>query len=138
MRFLARRLRDDRGVSALELAFIAPSLLLLIFFIVQLAFFLYGRSVALQTAREGVSQLRLEQTTDDYVSSRQAIEANVRQFAANVGSGALENTVVTSKYNDADGTVTVTVTGATISLTGFTLHITETATGRIERFRDFR
>ncbi len=134
----ARRLRrDDRGVSALELAFIAPSLIFLIFFVIQGAFYYYGRSVALQTAREGVSQLRLEQTFDQWQNLHRAVESQVADYAKNVGSGALHNVVVTSHYNFPDrGEVTVTVTGTAVSVIGATFHVTEQATGRIEQFQE--
>jgi Flp pilus assembly protein TadG len=132
-----RRLIDrDRGVSSLELAFIAPSLIALIFFVIQAALFFYGRSVAQDAAREAVSRLRLDQTQSAYDGNHTAIEKEVAGFAHSIGSGALEVDKVTTVYDDAKGTVTVTVTGTAISLTGIDLHITETVTGRIERFQD--
>ena len=51
--------RDDRGSAALEMAFIAPVFLLLVFFGIQAGLWAYGRSVALASAREGVAQLRV-------------------------------------------------------------------------------
>ena len=132
-----RRLTDrDRGVSSLELAFIAPSLVALIFFVIQAALYFYGRSVAQQAAREGVSQLRLDQTLSAYNGNYRSIEGNIAEFAHNIGSGALDVDRVTSTYDDAKGTVTVTVTGTAVSLTGIDLNISETVTGRIERFQD--
>ena len=132
-----RRLTDrDRGVSSLELAFIAPSLVALIFFVIQAALYFYGRSVAQQAARAGVSQLRLDQTLSAYNGNYRAIEGNIADFAHNIGSGALHVDKVTSTYDDAKGTVTVTVTGTAVSLTGIDLNISETVTGRIERFQD--
>jgi Flp pilus assembly protein TadG len=134
---LRRRLTDrDRGVSSLELAFIAPTLILLIFFVIQAALYFYGRSVAQDAAREGVSQLRLDQTVSDYAGNHSQIEKDVAAFAHNIGSGALHIDRVTSDYHPDDGTVTVTVTGTAVSLTGLSLNISETVTGRIERFQD--
>lgn len=135
---MRRRLtRDDRGVSALELAFIGPSLFLLIFFVIQAALYLYGRSVALQAAREGVSQLRLAQTEQDYNSIRGGVLDNVRAFASHVGSGALDRPGVVPTYDDTAGRVNVVVTGQTISLVPFlTFHVTEQASGQVERFQD--
>jgi Flp pilus assembly protein TadG len=130
------RLTRDRGVSSLELAFIAPSLIALIFFVIQAALYFYGRSVAQEAAREGVSRLRLEQTFAEYQGDRAAITRNIEEFADSIGSGALTNVHAEPTYDDADGTVTVTITGTAISLTGIDLHITETVTGRIERFQD--
>jgi len=55
------RRRSERGVSSLELAILAPAILALIFVSIQTALWLYGRSVALNAAQEGVSRLRLVQ-----------------------------------------------------------------------------
>ena len=134
------RLRgDESGVSSLELSVIAPSLLLLIFFVVQVAFYLYGRTVALQAAREGVSQLRLEQNPQDFAIAEPGVKSNVETFAKNIGTGSLDNPAMKATYSDAKGRVTVTVTGETVSLVpflGLHLHVTETVSGQVERFQD--
>ena len=136
---MRRPLSDrDRGVSSLELAFIAPSLIALIFFVIQAALYFYGRSVAQQAAREGVSQLRLDQSLTAYNGNHKTIEANVATFAHDIGSGTLHVEDVTSEYDDSAGTVTVTITGTAVSLTGITLDITETVTGRVERFQELK
>src|SRR3954449_2963713 len=80
---------DDRGVGSLELAIIAPSLLLLIFFLIQAVLWFYARSVALQAARDGVTQLRLDQTSDACEADKPVISQKVLDFASQVGSGAL-------------------------------------------------
>lgn len=127
---------DERGVSSLELAFIAPSLLLLIFFVIQAALYLYGRSVALQAAREGVSQLRLAQNVDSYNQIVGGVRGNVTAFATHVGNGALNDPAAVPSYDDAAGRVQVTVTGRAISLVPlWTFHITERASGQVERFQ---
>jgi Flp pilus assembly protein TadG len=126
---------DDRGVSAVELAFIGPSLLLLIFFVIQVALYLYGRSVALQTARDAVSQLRLAPDRAQFDALTGRVHDNAVTFAHRVGSGALNDVDEQPSY--ADDHVSVAVTGTTISLVpGLTLHITEHASGRWERFED--
>ena len=128
---------DDRGASALELAFIGPSLIALIFFAVQVALFFYGRSVALQAAREGVSQLRLAQTQAQYEALAPQVDSSVSQFASGIGSGSLNDPAVDPTYDSQQGTVTVTVSGKTISLIPFLdLHVTQSASGQIERFQD--
>lgn len=125
---------DDRGVSALELAFIAPSLLLLIFFVIQGALFLYARSVALQTARDMVSQLRTAQSQADFDALSQGVSENATSFADHVGSGALTDLRTTPSYTP--DRVTVRVTGASITLVpGMTFHVTETASGTVEHFQ---
>lgn len=130
-----RRSRNERGVSSLELAFIAPSLLVLIFFVVQVAFFLYGRSVALHAAREGVTELRLAQTRAQFDALIGGTKSDVEEFAHHIGSGALNIKNVTATYDqNGNGQVTVTVIGTTVSLIGYTFTVTETASGSIERF----
>lgn len=134
----ARRKGDGRdgGSAAIELAVIAPSLIVLIFFVIQACLYFYGRSVALQSAREGVSQLRLAQSETAYTQQQAGVAANVRAFASNVGNGALDGPVMTSAYDGAAGRVRVTVTGTTISLIPFaTFTVTETARGTVEKFR---
>lgn len=137
--------RGDSGVSSLELAIIAPTLLALIFLVIQGSLLFYGRSVALQAARDGVSQLRLNQTQGACESQKADVENNVRSYASLVGSGALNAPVATAECNytaqegstvtQGGSTVTVTVTGHAISLIGVTWHISQSATGQVEQFR---
>lgn len=135
---LRRHLADDRGVSALELSIIAPTLIALIFLLIQGALLFYGRSVALQAARDGVSQLRLQQTAAGCEAAKANVETNVLDYATKVGSGALTSATVTPEcdYNpNGQSTVKVTVEGHAISLIGVTWHITQSATGRVEQFQ---
>ncbi|MGF7238103.1 MAG: TadE/TadG family type IV pilus assembly protein [Frankia sp.] len=128
--------RDDRGSSALELSIVAPALLFLIFFMIQAALWLYGRNVALQAAREGVSQLRLVQPTENIAAANRSAQDRTARFARQVGGETLIGTTATSAYNtDGSGRVSVTVEGRTISLLpGVSLHVTQTASGEIEQF----
>lgn len=129
------RPRDERGASALEMAFIAPSLIFLIFFSIQGALFFYGRNVALQSAREGVSHLRLAGDRESYEAIRGQIEAGTAGFARNVGREALISPTVTSSYDEDAGRVSVTVTGDVITLVPFLeLSTTQRAEGPVERF----
>lgn len=122
-------------MSAVELAIIGPSLLLLIFFVIQVALYLYGRSVALQTARDAVSQLRLAPDRAQFDALAPRVRENAVLFAHRVGSGALDD--VDERPTYADDHVTVSVTGSTITLVpGLTLHVTQQASGRWERFED--
>ncbi|MBN9619533.1 MAG: pilus assembly protein [Actinobacteria bacterium] len=125
---------DDRGVSALELAIIAPSLLLLIFFVIQAALYFYGRSVALQAAREAVSQLRLQQTVAQCQSSVGSVSTYAKSYAADVGGNFVQAFAVT-KVDCGTDQVTVTVTAHSISLIGIDFPITETVSGQVEHFQ---
>ena len=66
------------------MAIIAPGFLFLIFFSIQAALYMYGRAVATQAAREGVSQLRLAADRDSYDQIRDAVVANTERFAGSV------------------------------------------------------
>jgi len=118
------------------MAFLAPALLLLIFFSIQGALFFYGRSVAIQSAREGVSQLRVAQDAGTYTDLKPHVILSVKNFAHNVGREALINPDVLPTYDDQQGRVSVTVTGGVITLVpGLHLTVTERAYGSVERFQ---
>ena len=130
--------RDDRGVGSVELAVVAPSLLLLIFFLIQSVLWFYARSVALQAARDGVSQLRLDQAADQCEADKPIVGERVADHASRVGSGALSAATVVAEchYRPNGGSfVTVTVHGEAISLIGVTMHVTQSATGEVEQFQ---
>ena len=117
------------------MAFIAPGLIFLIFFSIQGALFFYGRSVAIQSAREGVSQLRLAQDRATYDDIRAGVKANTEQFATAVGREALIDPVATPGYVDETGRVRMTVQGRVITLLPWLeLSVTEHAEGPVERF----
>jgi Flp pilus assembly protein TadG len=128
-------MRGDRGASAVEMAILAPALLLIIFFAVQAGLYYYGRAVAIQAAREGVSQLRLAQddVTADAIGGD--VRVRTRDFAIAVGRETLTSPKVESTYDGDAGAVSVTVTGQVITLVpGLDLTVTETVRGRVERF----
>ncbi|MFT4082983.1 MAG: pilus assembly protein [Nocardioides sp.] len=127
------RSRDERGVSAVEMAFIAPGLIFLIFFCIQGALFFYGRNVALQAAREGVSQLRLAQDQATYSQIRGDVVDSTERFARTVGREALIDPDATPGYSG--DRVSMTVTGHVITLVpGLHLGVTERAEGEVEKF----
>jgi Flp pilus assembly protein TadG len=131
------RARGERGVSALELSIVAPSLLFLIFFTIQAALFFYGRSVAIQSAREGVSQLRLAQDAGMYADIRDHVVQNTERFATQVGREALLDPRAVPSYDEVAGRVSMEVHGDVITLVPFmTLSVHERAEGSVERFQD--
>jgi len=117
------------------MAFIAPGLIFLIFFCIQGALFFYGRNVAIQSAREGVSQLRLAQTEADYLNIRAGVKGNTESFATTVGREALIDPLATPSYDAELGRVRMKVQGKVISLLPWLdLTVTEEAEGPVERF----
>jgi Flp pilus assembly protein TadG len=131
-----RRRRSERGVSTLELAILAPAILALIFMSIQTALWLYGRSVALNAAQEGVSRLRLVQPPVYSPAVGEKVRADIQSYATQLGGTTLQNASVPfPSYNDPEGMVSFTVTGETVSLVpGLTLKVSRTATGPIEQF----
>lgn len=132
-----RRLRGDRGASALELSLVAPGLLLFIFFSIQAGLYFYGRAVAEQAAREGVSKLRLAQTETICQNIQDAVKASVEAYAVTVGRETLLDPVATigCPRNVDQEKVTVTVSGDVITLVpGLDLTVTQRVFGEIERF----
>lgn len=120
----------------MELAILAPAILVLIFLCIQTALWLYGRSVALNAAEEGVSRLRLVQPPVYTPAVGEQVRADIQSYAQQLGGTALQNaTVPFPAYNEPPGIVSFTVTGETVSLVpGLKLKVTRTATGQIEQF----
>lgn len=130
-----RRLRGEGGASALELTFVAPALLLFLFFSIQAGLYFYGRVVAEQAAREGVSKLRLAQTTGISDDIRADVQTAVEAYASAVGRETLLDPEATTTYDVVDGKVSVTVRGSVITLVpGLDLRVTQRVFGEIERF----
>lgn len=132
----SRRARGERGVSTIEFAILAPSIMAFIFITIQTVLFLYGRSVALNAAQEGVSQLRLIQPPVYTPALGAKVRADTLAYAQQVGGNALTNASVDPPvYNAAEGIVSVTVSGEAVSLwPGLKLRTTRTATSPIEEF----
>lgn len=114
---------------------LAPGLIFLIFFSIQAALFLYGKTVAIQAAREGVSQLRLAPDRAVYEDIRAHVVENTESFATTVGREALLRPVATPSYDELNGRVTMEVRGGVITLVPFLqLTVAERAEGSVERF----
>ena len=131
----SRRPRGHRGASALELTLVAPGLLVFIFLTIQAGLYFYGRAVAEQAAREGVSRLRLAQTEQISDAVRADVQTAVEAYAVAVGRETLLQPKATTTYDAGSGKVSVTVTGDVITLVpGLDLTITQQVFGEIERF----
>jgi Flp pilus assembly protein TadG len=80
-----RRRRDERAASTLEMSFIAPVFLLLIFGIVEFGLWMYARNVVTLSAREGASYLRVSGAIDDPAGWEGAAEETAIAYAEQVG-----------------------------------------------------
>lgn len=113
--------------------------MLLIFFSIQASLWWYGRTVAIQAAREGVSQLRLAPDRAAYQRFVGPVTSRTQQFAVAVGRESLLDPVATPGYDEATGRVSMRVTGRVITLwPGPSLRVTQEAFGEIERFEGDR
>lgn len=109
----------------------------LIFISIQTALWLYGRSVALNAAQEGVARLRLIQPTLYTQAEGERIRADIEEYAQQLGGGSSlgDVRVPPPAYNSPEGMVSLTVEGDTVSLVpGLELTVSRTATGPIEQF----
>ena len=143
---MGRRSARDEGSSAIELAILAPAMLLVIFVMIQAGLWEYGRNVALDAAQHGVSRLRVL-PANQVAAQCPVIETAVADYAKSIGSSGLVTPVAAADYAGVVGggclpagtglQVHVTVTGHAVSLVpGLDLTISRTATGEIEQFQN--
>ena len=128
---VARSLGRDHGASAVELAILAPALIVASLLIVQFALWFDARHAALAAAQEGDLVAR------ENAATNQAGWPGLAQRAAVSYYQGLDTSVISGltaqAVPDGPGTVKVTVTG---KLTGlWPLTVTESVSGPIECFR---
>ena len=114
---------------SLEIAILAPALLLLIFSIVQAGLWFYARSLALAAAQEGVTSARAYGADPDTGISR------AQSFLDQQAGDSLTDTSVSSTGSTAT-TVRIEVSGRALSvLPGVPgLEVTQSAVESVERF----
>ena len=117
--------QPDRGALSLELAFLAPLVMMLIFGIVQLGFYWYARDVALTAAQQGVETARLQGATPG--------EGNDRSWDLLHRTGSsITGPAVTASQSGT--TVQVTVSGQVTSwIPGLSFHVSQSAHAAKER-----
>ncbi|WP_308014165.1 TadE/TadG family type IV pilus assembly protein [Streptantibioticus parmotrematis] len=117
----------DRGSYSVELAILAPAVLMLVFACIQTGLWWHAREVALTAAKRGVESGR---TLD---SSPAQGAAAARSFVARFG-GSVRDPAVTDAGSSAT-TVRIDVSGTVITLVpGWDLHIDQHADGPRERW----
>ena len=131
-----RRRHDERAASALEMAIVAPVFIVVIFAIVEAGFLWYGRNVALLSAREGASYLRVSATLGDTTGWEDQAERTAVNYANEVGFLNDVSAVATiTDLGDTDARVTVEVTGQLTELVPFwDPTITRSVTAELEQF----
>lgn len=129
-RFLAL-IRDDRGSSAVELAILAPTLIIVSLLIVQFALWFDARHAALAAAQEGDRAAREEAFVNP--SGWQAIAVgNAMNYYQGLDTSVLSQVNAQAAYA-AGNNVSVTVSGQLNGI--WPLTISETVTGPVECFR---
>ena len=121
--------RGDRGSVSLEIAILGPTLLLLIFTIVQAGLWFYARSLALAAAQEGVNAAR------GYQAAPAAGTSRARLFLTEHAGDSLTATRITTT-GTTPTQIRIQVTGRSLSvLPGVPgLTITQEAAAPKERF----
>jgi Flp pilus assembly protein TadG len=123
----------DRGSSAIELAILAPALLILTMLAVQWALWFQARQVALNAAQAGARVARAQQAGWPAQSVSQALS-----FYRQVGTKLLGGPAASVNPNGGQpNAVFVTVTGTVPTLIPLIppLRVSETAGGDVECFR---
>ncbi|HTF11881.1 MAG TPA: TadE/TadG family type IV pilus assembly protein [Asanoa sp.] len=118
---------SDRGASPVELAIVAPLIILLLFLAIQIAAVFLARSAALSAAQEAVSAQRA------YQAPAGAGIAKGNAFLTHTGDW-LSAAAVAEAPAEADE-VAFTVTGRALSvIPGVDFAVAQTAHGTVERF----
>jgi Flp pilus assembly protein TadG len=124
-----RLLRADRGSSAVELAILAPALLVLTMVVIQFALWFQARQAALAAAQEGARDARVLSVNPaaDPGWSQQVTDDTLRYYDG-LGTKILTNVTATPYADPRAGTAGVTVSGQLDSLLNMFGGITVTVT----------
>lgn len=103
-RGMRARLGDDRGSSPIELAIVAPAVLIFMLAAIQVCLILHANTLAHAAAQQGVDAARAYQSTDDAGTQR------AQQFLNQAGGDFLRDTNVhtVSTGNQIEVTVQAT------------------------------
>lgn len=100
--------RGERGSATVEVAVLAPALLLVVFTIIQVGLWSYARSLALGAAQEGLAVGR------SFGSTAQAGRERAEQFLGQVAGDSLRDGEVTIRMDAS--TLEVDVRGRALSV----------------------
>jgi Flp pilus assembly protein TadG len=136
--WLTRRVgRSDRGASAVELAVLAPGLMMLCMLILQFGLWFNARQVALAAAQAGATVARQEAASDPAGWQADAQSAATTYYTR-LHSNLLTK-IAPSAYGSPGSNVYVTVKGqlgySVFPFFALNLNISATAGGPIECFR---
>jgi Flp pilus assembly protein TadG len=133
LRDTLRRLRSDRGASAVEVAILAPVLILVSMLIIQFALWFDATHAALAAAQEG-DRVARENAFTNAATYQTAAATIAMNYYHGLNTSVLSNVSVTKVVLDqATNTVSVTVSGRLNGI--FPLPVSETVSGPVECFR---
>ncbi len=122
---------DDRGSSAVELAVLAPVLLVMVFVVVQAALFMHARHVALAAAQQGA---RIARTTDlTTAAGLAAAQTGTLAYLRRLGGDVVTAPTVTVTRDEQSATVVVQADAVSV-LPGLHLRVTARSRGPLETF----
>ena len=131
---IRRRARGDDGIATMQFVLITPVLIFLVFLAIQMALWFHAKHVLLAAAQQGTrvaqgaDQTPAEGNTADHDAAISYIQA--------IGPQLVNGATAVVARDAANTTVTVTVSGTAINVVpGLTLHVQESATGPVERYR---
>ncbi|MFI6501444.1 TadE/TadG family type IV pilus assembly protein [Nonomuraea typhae] len=127
--------RSERGVSAIELAFLMPIILAAALLIVQVALWFHGRQVAEAAAREGA---RVARAAPADASWEEEAKAKAESVVAAIGPRLLSEARADTSTREPDERW-VSVTGSAVQviplLPELAFTVTATSGGPVECFR---
>lgn len=123
-----RLLRADRGSSAVELAILAPMLLILTMVIIQFALWFQARQAALAAAQEGARDARILSVREAPGTWKPQVIGDTMHYYNGLGTKILTDVTATPFTGPAAGTAGVTVSGHLNSLLNMFGGITVTVT----------
>ncbi|NUR96215.1 MAG: pilus assembly protein [Kribbellaceae bacterium] len=116
------RLGDDRGSTPIELAIVAPAVLLLVLGAIQVCLIFHANTLAHAAAQQGVDAARAYQAGTDAGTQR------AQQFLDQAGGDFLHDTSVSTSSNGSQIEVVVQATPLSI-LPGHWFAISQTVSG---------
>jgi TadE-like protein len=124
----------DEGSSAIELAILAPIVLLIIWLSIQFAFWYQGRQVAVAAAQAGARVARQEANVT--AAWRPDAQNAARNYYSALGTKVLGGSITATSFGSAANRVGVHVRGQVVSIVfGLKLMIDVSAGGPVECFR---
>ncbi|MGY6027043.1 TadE/TadG family type IV pilus assembly protein [Streptomyces spinosirectus] len=125
---MGRRWREDRGDTSIQMAIVFPFVLLATLAVIQASLWYFARQIALTAAREGATAART------YQSDPAKGTAQARTVLGRTAGDSLRGYTVSASSNGQR--VQVEVEGTALSMIPGVpgLHITQSASGSVERW----